>query len=486
MRQLLTCVIVALLLVISCKVDDTVIDLNGSAYPYDVGKILLTKCTNPGCHNTTSKEGAAGLSLTSWKELFEGGRSGAAIIPTRPDFSTLCFYTNTYPDLGVTLKPIMPYDKAPLSREEYTLLSNWVKNGAPDRKGNLRFAGNSRRKKIYVSNLRCDVVTVFDSETLLAMNYVDVGTRSVTEYPVMLKVAPDGNYWYVVFTANQVIQKYNAEDDSYVGTIDLGSGQWNSFEISPDSQSAFCVDNNNPGKIAYVDLVSMQVITTFSYGNNFIYPRGVTMNKAGTLLYAGPQFGNFVYKINVSNPLVQVTEEKVIDGTQTVNSNSSLDIHQVLFSGDETKYYVSCERSQDIRVIQSSNDSLLASIPVGTIPQFMALYKAGNLLFVSCPYDTLSFPGNKGCVVVIDCQSNMLVKKINTGIQPYGIAIDESKQIACVANGNSGVGSHSAHHVTKCGGQNGNVTFIDLNTLDLIPGKKAEVAVYPYSVAIRK
>ena len=98
----------------TCKNDKGTPDYN--QFPDDVGKIIFTKCATPGCHTDASKVGAAGLSMESWDKLFEGGTGSACVIPYRSDYSTFCYYTNTYSDLGVTLEPTMPY---------FIIIFNW-------------------------------------------------------------------------------------------------------------------------------------------------------------------------------------------------------------------------------------------------------------------------------------------------------------------------------------------------------------------------
>jgi hypothetical protein len=58
-----------------------------------------------------------------------------------------------------------------------------------------------------------------------------------------------------------------------------------------------------------------------------------------------------------------------------------------------------------------------------------------------------------------------------------------------VANRNQTTGGPAPHHSSNCGGKNGYITFIDMNTLELVPYgtsfKKVEVSVDPYSIAVR-
>ena len=154
------------LIFVSCKKDkEEQPVIIPSGYPESVENIIVQKCANAGCHNTESKDGAAGLDLSTWDKLFEGGRNGPGVIPYRPDFSTLLYYTNTDSTQGLSLLPKMPYNAPPLSTVEYEILVNWIQDGAPHKDGRIKFADNPTRRKFYVSNQGCDVVTVFDCET---------------------------------------------------------------------------------------------------------------------------------------------------------------------------------------------------------------------------------------------------------------------------------------------------------------------------------
>lgn len=470
----------------SCKRDIASPEWGG--YPTEVGKLMITKCATPGCHTNQSKDGAGGLSLTTWDILFNGGRNGPAVVPFRSDFSPLCYFTNTYSDLGVTLDPAMPLNADKLTREEVQMLQAWVNNGAPDIDGNVAFSGDVQRKKVYLTNQGCDVVTVFDRATTTAMRYVNVGTSAFTEVPHMIKVSPDGKYWYVVFTAGNVVQRFNTSDDSPAGEIAIGSGNWNTITISSDSKFAFVVDWNANGRIAHVDLQNMSLIQIWAGSQLFESPHGAEVNATGDTLYVTAQTGNFIYKIPVADPL---SVERISMETNVAASTiSSLDIHEILFSPDRSKYFVSCQKSNEVRIIKTSNDSLLKVISVGSYPQEFAVSKNSNYLFVSCPEDTLTFIGKRGSVAVIDYVNNTLVTKLFTGFQPHGMAVDDENRIVYVANRNATTKGPAPHHSNGCGGRNGYVTFIDLNTLSLIKNasggeKRTEVSVDPYSMSIK-
>lgn len=464
----------------NCTSEKGTPDYNG--YPEDIGKIVFTQCAVSGCHTDKSKEAAGGLSMESWNKLFEGGRNSVSVIPYRSDFSTFCYYINTFPDLGISLLPTMPYNKDHLSREQVVLIKNWIDTGAPNSNGFVKFSDNPSRKKIYVSNQGCDVVTVFDQESLLPMRYITVGSTGGIESPHMIKVSPDRQYWYVLSLTGTYLEKYRAIDDSFVGKAFIGVGNWNTFSITQNSQLAFCIDLSAPaGKIATVNLNTM--IATIDAGFNF--PHGSSLNKTDDTLYVTQQVNSSkLYKI----PVADFSSYSEVNLYVTAPIQQ-LNPHEVAFSPDGAKYFVTCQGTSEVRIFQTSTDELLATIPVGTLPSEMTFSTSTNYMFVTCTEDTLNFPGKRGSIAVIDYTTNQFVKNVYSGHQPHGIAVDENKKIVVVANRNATSGGPAPHHSSNCGGRNGYVTFIDLNTLDLVTSgsstKRIEISVDPYSVSIR-
>jgi hypothetical protein len=63
--------------------------------------------------------------------------------------------------------------------------------------------------------------------------------------------------------------------------------------------------------------------------------------------------------------------------------------------------------------------------------------------------------------------------------------------LVVVANRNFATDGPSPHHASTCGGRNGYVSFINVNTLNMVTVsgsssvKKIETSVDPYSAAIR-
>jgi len=470
----------------ACRKDPAVVDVAGSGYPVEVGNIVLSRCATDGCHNTLTR--SAGLDLSTWKSLFEGASNGAAVIPFASQQSSMFQFCNTFPTLGITAIPTMPVNGNTLDQKEVLLLKSWIDKGAPDSKGNIAFAENPGRSKYYVCNQGCDLITVFDAESGLPMRSISCGVSASIESPHQIKVSPDGKYYYVIFTGGSALQKFSASDDKPIGTAELGFSNWNTLSISPDGSLAVCVDWSSFGQVVVVNLNTMQVAIRYPQ-NLFVFPHGSCISPDNQYLLVTSQIGNYIYRIPIAAPH-SLTNPNLDDITFSLNGNApenihGLDPHEIIYSADGSLFFVSCQGSNEIRVFHASTFAPAGVIHTPMFPQEMSITKDGNTLVFSCPEDTLSTQGKRGSVSLVHIPTLSVTKTLYTGHQPHGIAIDERKKWVVVANRNFSSGGPAPHHVSVCGGKNGNVTFIDLQTQQMVEGKKTEVSVDPYFVSVR-
>jgi len=456
-----------------------------SGYPDDVAAIIVNKCATTGCHNTQSKEAASGLDLTTWDRMFEGNHTGAVTVPYRADASPLFTFCNVFPELGDTSQlPKMPWNGTPLTKAELQMLQNWINTGAKDKNGNEKFPQTAGRKKYYVSNQGCDNVSVFDAQTRLVMRLVNVGNDAGIETPHMIRVSPDGNYWYAIFSTGNYIQKFSTLNDSLVGSFFLGGGIWSAMAISQDGTTGYVSDWVSDGRIACMDLTNMTLKAMYTGSQLFVYPHGLALHDATNTLYVTGQTGNFIYKVDVTNPVQPGFDLPMsLQPGIPVNPAPSLDPHEISIAPGDSMYFVTCERSNEVRAYRVSDDYQLQVFPGFYNCKEMTYSVSNHLLFVSCTGDSVNFTGKYGSVGVIDFSTLTFVKRIYTGNQPHGIAADDLQNKVYVANINGN--GPAPHHKSLCGGRNGNVTVIDMNTLDLLPDYKHEVSVFPYSVTIR-
>jgi DNA-binding beta-propeller fold protein YncE len=314
---------------------------------------------------------------------------------------------------------------------------------------------------------------------------VDVGIvpgASPPESPHNIKFTPDGKYWVVVFLNGTSIQVYDASTDQLVKNIPIGNGQWNTIVIANDSQHAYAADYSG-GKIAFIDLIAGTSVSEGPFpvtGGSAPTLHGLALNQQNDTLYVTCQDLSKIIKI----PVNSITDYQDINLFSFGNAPSApLKPHEIAFSPDYTNYIVTCQATNEIRVFDTSTDTLVKIVPVGTLPQEIAVSKSKNLAFISNTED-LTFAGVKGSVSVFDFASLTELKKVQVGWQPHGIAVDEKKSLVYVANRNVS-GGPAPHHAAACSGKNGYLSVIDLNTLERLPTFKPELSVDPYSVAVR-
>lgn len=467
-----------LLLVLSACTKDKGYVLKGD-YPADIDKLITTRCAVSGCHNTVSKDAASGLDLSSWSSLFRGSPSGSPVIPFSSRFSSLCYFINTYTDLGTVNAPTMPIGEAPLTREEVSRMNGWINAGAPDVNGTIAFSG-AAVKKLYAVNQGCDVVTVFDSETHLPIRYIEVGSGKST--PHQVRVAPDGKFWYVLFLNSNVMKKYRCSDDNFVADIPLtplaaktgtqNALDWNTFVISDDGKRAYCVSWTAVGAVSTVDLMNHRLIR-MSPGWN--YPHGICLSKDGAKIYLAAQTGNYISEIDSAFNL-STLNEYALDGTQ-VSSVSSLDPHDMGLNEAGNRLYVTCQKSNEVIVFDLISKSSVARIQTPYYPQEIVYSEKYKSWYLSCSGD--GSPTDLGSVMKINSDLSTLI--VRHGAQPHGLAVDERSGLLYVLSRNISTSGPLPHHTSQCQGKNGFVSFLD--PLDLkSTGDKFELSVDPYFI----
>ncbi len=462
----------------SCRKDKG--EMNYGNYPSEVGKIMQFKCATSGCHNSLSYIAASGLDLSSWESLFNGSNSGSPVIPYRKDFSSLCYFINTYSDLGLTNTPTMPLNANPMSREEVKTVMDWIEAGAPNINGEVKWADDPNRKKVYVTNQGCDVVTVFDADTRLPIRYITVGANpSAIEIPHIVRVSPDGQFWYVVFVGTNLIQKFRCSDDSFVGQCTLGpSFDWNTLVISSDSKRAYCVAWTSNGRIAAVDIENMKLRYSVP---GFTYPHGIALNKSNDTMYVTANTGNFVYRVDTAfSDVTQIS----IDPGFLPSSTSKIDAHEIMLSQDKKSFYITCQKTNDMRVLDIETRQVTNIVPTGYFPQELAICQSLNKLYVSCPYDTTSQIGKQGSITEISLSTFTAKPPLIVGYMPHGIGVDEKNKILFVASRNLYSTGPAPHHSSVCGGRNGFINFVDLKTFTVL-SKRYELSADPYGLGVR-
>jgi len=460
--------------------------VNRGDYPDEIGKIITKNCTVSGCHNAASAAAASNYNLDSWENMFAGSNNGSPVVPYNAQFSSLCYYINTFNDLGLQNKPTMPLNKTPLSYNEVKQIKDWINNGAPNIHGQVKWSNVSSNKKAYIANQGCDVVTIIDTETLLPIRYINVGNKPSIDSPHQIRISPDGKYWYVVFINNNIMQKFSCENDRYLGDIPLSPAaaktgaidalDWNTFVISKDGKRAYCVSWTLNGKIACVDLVNMKLL---HFITGIYNPHGIALNTEQNKLYITAQTGNYITEMDTA--FENLKEISLVEG-QNPSQLSQLDAHDVILSSSQKELVITCQKTNELRFYNLEEERVTHIISTGTYPQEVIYSTSANSYFVSCPEDSSKFAGSRGVITIVN-EATKQVEHIRCGYQPHGIAVNEAKKMLYVVSRNVSASGPTPHHTSTCSGRNGFINFVDLNNRTLL-NKKYELSVDPYYVTL--
>lgn len=483
------------LVIYGCKHDrpDNEAISGDNMYPEKVANIFVNRCATAGCHNAASYTNAASLRLDTWDKLFNGSSNGAVIIPYDDSASSLLYYINTDPALGPVATPRMPFvngdphNDAPLTRDEYLTIRDWVRAGAPDKKGNIPFASNAAtRQKVYLTQQGCDLVSVIDAERKVIMRNIHVGKSPGIESPHCVRVSNDGNYAYVAFTKGTYMHKIDTRTDAIVGEVrlsaDTESAQWNVLHIADDGKSVMISDLAK-GNLKIVNTATMTIDFDFGAGT-FVNPHGIESNAAFDTFFVTGQTGNTVYKITKTASPKEISA----DGNPPNPKNKSLDLHEIIMTPDHSKYFLTCENSNEVRVMDAYTDQLIRvfdNLPAK--PQELAISRVRPYVFVSCMEADNPTPVNsRGAVLVINYNTMQIERTIyGSFYQPHGIAVDDQRQQFYVASANISTTGRAPHHVSVCSGNAGWYDVYDINTLQKVNGVQYQASIAPYSADIR-
>lgn len=498
---LLSCigVFVAMIWLISCEhksfpTPTSTVDSFGN-YPPEIGRIFIKKCAE-GCHDQTHYTANAGLLMDTWDHLFNGANNGAVVVPFSPEYSSLMYFINTDSTRGISLKPTMPYNlnppfnRPPLSEDEYNTIRNWIAKGAPDRFGNIPFATNAEsRQKVYMSMQGCGLVGVIDAERNVIMRYIKVKGSEDDFGPHAVRTSGDGQYAYVCFSQKgHNVVKINTTTDQVVARMRLLVGEaWNAFHVSDDGSQLILANTTGSGSLRIVNTVTGQ---DAPFMEGLAMPHGVVSNKAFDTFYVTLQYGNVVLRIyneGANVDTVSLDGKPPFQRDTSASSATTPDPHEIAMSPDQKKLLVTCQGTHQVKVIDVATFKVTGTVEVGAVPLEMALSPSKPYVYVTCSEaQSMIGPIYKGNVYIVDYSTMSRVGMIEGKFsQPHGIALDEQKGLIWVGNRNVNPSGPAPHHTSDCGnGRNGffQAYFLDTRQPASV---KHEVTPDPYGCDIR-
>ena len=117
-------VLISFFLLTACE--ESVAPLNVS-YQENIQEAIFSLSCLVGCHDSAKR---AGLELSSWETLMEGGDNGPVVVPGNAEESPLVWSVEGRDALGVPVSIMPPVGFPQLNRTEIRLIKDWIDQGA--------------------------------------------------------------------------------------------------------------------------------------------------------------------------------------------------------------------------------------------------------------------------------------------------------------------------------------------------------------------
>ena len=266
----------------------------------------------------------------------------------------------------------------------------------------VAIASASAQPYAYVANLSGNNVTVVNTAT-----NTSVTTISVSTSPSGLAVTPDGAYVYVACQGANVVSVISAASNSVVATIPVGTTPIQ-VAISPNGAQAYVV-NRGSTNVSVIDIASRTVVGTIGVGSR---PVGVAFNPSGSRAYV-PN----LWSLNVS--IIDTASKTVINTFPTPSGPNAVGV------APNGNVYVSNGNAGTVTV-HDSNGNQIGTISGFISPDWIAITPSGNRLVVA--------NGNGSSVSMVDTSSNSVFATVPTGTIPTSVAITPDGARAYVTN----------------------------------------------------
>ncbi|MBK8983291.1 MAG: beta-propeller fold lactonase family protein [Ignavibacteria bacterium] len=441
-------------------------------------------CSTPSCHGN---ENSSGMNLVDWQKAMNGSDNGTMIIPYNGFWSHLYGVVNNDTLIGpVSNLAFSEYHK--IDPQNVIVIKNWIDQGAMSADGQVAFTNVSKLDKTFITNQASDLIAVLESDSKRVLRLIPAGGRSgQLDAPHYVKVSPDKNFFYISLIQEGYIEKFDINTDypfSKLDRLQIGLNPAH-IEISPDGSKGYVTNFDASGServIRRFSTISPMLVTGEFQDQKLTAPHGMALTANGNHLYIASEIGEYLFKINTDtfiNSDSTVIKEP-IDPSVPPNGQGTGNFkpYQIVLSHDESKLFVSCRGSNEIRVYRADNLGLIGQIHLGnnSYPLLMKISNDGNYLF-TCNR-------NNNTVSVINTNTLSITSTITgVGIQPHGVDFTKDGQYAIIAcETQSGF---DGHHPTVGSTKIGVSRIIQMSNFSLLEDR-IEMASFPAGIEVVK
>jgi len=307
-----------------------------------------------------------------------------------------------------------------------TLITNVFTGTSP-----IAVAVNPATNIIYVVNQDDNTVAVIDGST----NEV-TATITVGSYPVAVAANPATNRIYVANYGDDTVTLIDASHNNATHTIQVGSG---------------------PEQIA-IDTVRNKIYVTNYDDNSVSVIDGATNLTSTATVRNGPErlavnmVTNRIFVCNYDEDTVSVINGTNLQASTVLVGHNP---NNIVLNPVTNKIYVTNYGDDTLSVIDGSTNHVVATLPLSSTPEVLAIN----------PVTALVYAGNDDDTLTVVNGSNQVLGSIPLGDTPYAVAVNPVTDKIYLATGYSGLTTVDGNSNTVMGTMTlgNNVWALDMN-----------------------
>ena len=192
-------------------------------------------------------------------------------------------------------------------------------------------------------------------------------------------IAANQQYWYVSLIGAGEVWKFDARADTLV-KIGAVQGSPALLALTPDGSKLY-VSQFTSSRTNKVSVVNTATMTTQKLIDVWTMPHGIRMNHAGTRLYVANMLSDNLSVIDVTTDSVMKTI-MLADDANPYGPTKYMPM-ELAVSPDDRYVVVACSETKEVRMFNTTNDSLETIYPVGDQPWQLQFTPDGDYCYVT-------------------------------------------------------------------------------------------------------
>ena len=268
-------------------------------------------------------------------------------------------------------------------------------------------------QKAYITLQGQDKVAVIDIHSGNLIKHVDVDFTNVNDTPHYVVIDNVNNHWYCTLTSTGYVLKFDLNLDTLIDSVNVGSMP---ALMALDVENQFLYVSRfmpmggmstQSQEIHQINVQSMEVTGVVVVGADS--PHGIALSSDGATLWVASNQASHIFKIETSEfgnssyqpqnyPLGSEVPEPIEINDGIYNAL------ELELSHDDSKLYVSCSNTMQVRVFDTETGDSLATIMTGMMPWHMQISNDDTKLYVS---NRMS-----NSITIANLQTNMVIDNI--------------------------------------------------------------------------